>query len=422
MLLKAFSLFSERTSAADGGTCGCIGFGGEDPETRRALRAPPPRGRRLGRSRRRRRQRRAVRQERQLRRTRRSRSPRRATRSSTWSTSWSPGRYGHGRHRGGFGTRRVFRFLTDGVHISSHTNRHRVKAWGLFGGEDGTNTIIAFRRKGETEWVRAREAFGTASYGKFSNIVMNEGDEMLFVTPSGGGYGDPLERDPALVAVDVADELVSTDDARADYGVVVDADGTVDAAATDALRAELRPREDVRHDDLPRGQRDAALRELRQAADRRRPDEEQRGEHRIVFCSSSCIAVFDTYKQPKYGDEAVWRRVDRGMTEGAHGQRPVDTVERDLDDGAGGALAAGGDRRRPHRAGRAAARGAARGLARHGPRRRPRGDAPARAGGPRAARGAPRHVRPRDHDRRHPRRLPRARGRGARRRRADPGR
>ena len=34
MLLKAFSQFSEKSSAADGGTCGCIGFGGEDPQTR----------------------------------------------------------------------------------------------------------------------------------------------------------------------------------------------------------------------------------------------------------------------------------------------------------------------------------------------------------------------------------------------------
>ena len=152
-----------------------------------------------------------------------------------------PGKVGIGRHRGGFGTRRVFRFLTDGVHISSHTNRHRVKAWGLFDGGDGTNTIIAFRRKGETEWVRAREAFGTASYGKFSNIVMNEGDEMLFVTPSGGGYGDPLERDPELVSVDVADELVSVEDAREHYGVVVSADGTIDTAATDKLRGERVP-------------------------------------------------------------------------------------------------------------------------------------------------------------------------------------
>ena len=100
------------------------------------------------------------------------------------------------------------------MQISSHTNRHRVKAWGLFEGGDGTNTIIAFRRKGETEWVRAREAFGCASYGKFSNIVVNEGDEMLFVTPSGGGYGDALERDPELVLARLADELLPADDAR----------------------------------------------------------------------------------------------------------------------------------------------------------------------------------------------------------------
>jgi N-methylhydantoinase B/oxoprolinase/acetone carboxylase alpha subunit len=116
-----------------------------------------------------------------------------------------------------------------------------VKAWGLFGGGDGTNTIIAFRRRGETEWVRAREAFGCASYGKFSNIVVNEGDEMLFVTPSGGGYGDALERDPQLVLLDWADELLSADVADAVYGVVIaEAQRAVDEQATLARRQELR--------------------------------------------------------------------------------------------------------------------------------------------------------------------------------------
>ena len=89
--------------------------------------------------------------------------------------------------------------------------------------------------------MRAREAFGSASYGKFSNIVMNEGDEMLFVTPSGGGYGEPLERDPELVLVDWRDELLSAEQAREHYGVVLDeAAGSVDAAATEALRSERR--------------------------------------------------------------------------------------------------------------------------------------------------------------------------------------
>jgi N-methylhydantoinase B len=57
--------------------------------------------------------------------------------------------------------------------------------------------------------------------------------------PNGGGYGDPLDRDPDAVATDVADGRFSHDDARAVYGVVVVA-GVADGAATDATRDELR--------------------------------------------------------------------------------------------------------------------------------------------------------------------------------------
>ena len=56
-----------------------------------------------------------------------------------------------------------------------------------------------------------------------------------------GGWGDPLERDPALVLRDVRNELVSMQSARDDYGVIVDgARWTVDEAATRKLRATLR--------------------------------------------------------------------------------------------------------------------------------------------------------------------------------------
>ncbi len=82
---------------------------------------------------------------------------------------------------------------------------------------------------------RAREGFGKESYGKFSGIVMNSGDEMLFVTPSGGGYGDPLEREPELVLNDVAEELISAQTAHDVYGVVI-VDGRVDGQATATLR------------------------------------------------------------------------------------------------------------------------------------------------------------------------------------------
>ena len=240
VLLEAFSQFSGRSSAADGGTCGCIGFGGQDPETGEPYAHLHLEGVGWGG--------RADADGNDVQFVKNGNCANTPvevaeTRYPFLNMEYQlePGQVGHGKHRGGFGSRRVFRFLADGVHISSHTNRHRVKAWGLFGGGEGTNTILAFRRAGETEWVRAREAFGSASYGKFSNIVMNAGDEMLFVTPSGGGYGDALERDPELVLVDWLDELLSADDAREHYGVVVDeAARAVDVAATEALRAGRR--------------------------------------------------------------------------------------------------------------------------------------------------------------------------------------
>ena len=56
----------------------------------------------------------------------------------------------------------------------------------------------------------------------------------------GGGYGDPLERDPERVALDVREGYVSAEAARLVYGVLVGADGRVDVAATQELRERLQ--------------------------------------------------------------------------------------------------------------------------------------------------------------------------------------
>jgi N-methylhydantoinase B len=66
------------------------------------------------------------------------------------------------------------------------------------------------------------------------------GTTAMIVTAGGGGWGDPLERDPARVAVDVLEELVSREAARDQYGVVFKPDALeVDLPATAARRAEL---------------------------------------------------------------------------------------------------------------------------------------------------------------------------------------
>jgi len=57
--------------------------------------------------------------------------------------------------------------------------------------------------------------------------------------PAGGGYGNPLERDPDKVADDVLDGVISVETALKDYGVVVSAKGVVDRAATEKARVGL---------------------------------------------------------------------------------------------------------------------------------------------------------------------------------------
>jgi N-methylhydantoinase B len=67
--------------------------------------------------------------------------------------------------------------------------------------------------------------------------IVPDGDRLMLYLPGGGGMGDPAARDPALVARDVRDGLVSVGTAERDYKVAIAPDGTLDAAGTRRLRA-----------------------------------------------------------------------------------------------------------------------------------------------------------------------------------------
>src|SRR4029453_2641584 len=64
--------------------------------------------------------------------------------------------------------------------------------------------------------------------------------EVIVRTGGGGGWGDPLERDPNAVRADVIEEMISARSAREDYGVVLRDDLTLDRTATEAARNALR--------------------------------------------------------------------------------------------------------------------------------------------------------------------------------------
>ena len=136
---------------------------------------------------------------------------------------------GAGLHRGGNGILMTYRFLEPGM-IAIHDDRWFVPPWGVNGGAPGARATKILRKADGTETIVGN---------KQEDIAVAAGDELDFITWGGGGWGDPLERDPALVAKEVGQGLVSTRGAKA-YGVVIADNLSVDAAATRALREQLR--------------------------------------------------------------------------------------------------------------------------------------------------------------------------------------
>jgi N-methylhydantoinase B len=131
-----------------------------------------------------------------------------------------------GRNRGGIGTVREFTFLADGA-FSVEGDGHKYRPWGYDGGEDGHTASLKLIHKagGETDLV-----------SKVPYHKIKAGDHLISRGPSGGGYGNPFDRDPQCVLFDVLEGLVSPEAAEQQYGVAIRADA-VDMARTAQLRS-----------------------------------------------------------------------------------------------------------------------------------------------------------------------------------------
>ena len=148
---------------------------------------------------------------------------------------------GPGEHRGGLGYDKQIRMLRD-AHFMSIADRSILACWGVRGGLAGRPFRVTIDPGGPNE--REVDALADAEPVRAGELIRIE-------TTGGGGWGDPLRRDPELVIRDVRWGKVSPAGARNDYGVVLT--GTVgagdlawDAEATQSLRAELadaRPEE-----------------------------------------------------------------------------------------------------------------------------------------------------------------------------------
>ena len=134
-----------------------------------------------------------------------------------------------GRWRGGIGIVRTNRF-TEGGAFTTETDRAKDAPGGLFGGSDGHPLrLVKVDADGTEHDIDSKQ----------TNFAMAPGDQLRWEQSCGGGYGDPFERAPEAVLRDFLDGFVTEEMARADYGVVIDADAErVDAAGTERLRAQ----------------------------------------------------------------------------------------------------------------------------------------------------------------------------------------
>lgn len=146
---------------------------------------------------------------------------------------------GPGKWRGGAGVIKASTLLeAENTVMSYICDRERAVVWGVEGGLPSMphGLMIKHADTGEEKWLGS----------VFSNYKIKSGDKFTRPTAGGGGYGDPMERDPERVLQDVIDEYVSVRRAELDYGVVVkviDADMLdyeIDAAATEKARAHIR--------------------------------------------------------------------------------------------------------------------------------------------------------------------------------------
>jgi len=137
---------------------------------------------------------------------------------------------GPGKFRGGAPFRREYKLLAAEAILQVRSDRRDFRPYGLYGGGPGKPSMNYLNPDRNPAPLPSK-----------LTMTMRKGDLFRHEVAGAGGWGDPLDRDPALVLQDVRNEFVSAAAAREDYGVVIAGD-RVDAVETAALRQQMRDR------------------------------------------------------------------------------------------------------------------------------------------------------------------------------------
>jgi N-methylhydantoinase B len=143
---------------------------------------------------------------------------------------------GPGKYCGGLGLVRDLTLFDTGRRVSSLWDRCKIPVFGLYGGYGGAPSRVYIDRKDGS-----RYDFPIQFGSKMADVPMEYGELLSMQTNGGGGYGDPLKREPESVARDLESGRISQYTASKIFGVVIDAKSrAVDEAATKAEREKLR--------------------------------------------------------------------------------------------------------------------------------------------------------------------------------------
>ena len=116
---------------------------------------------------------------------------------------------GEGKYAGGRGIKLDYRIRANDGFLTAGYTRSKFPPWALDGGNEGSpNYVDVIRTDGSTE-----------HYSFVSGLTMNKDDVIRIVTGTGGGLGDPKERDPEQVREDVRNGLITKERAKEVYGV-----------------------------------------------------------------------------------------------------------------------------------------------------------------------------------------------------------
>ncbi|ARM76944.1 hydantoinase B/oxoprolinase family protein [Acidianus manzaensis] len=136
---------------------------------------------------------------------------------------------GHGKYRGGFGIIKNYIIRSKEAYFTVSIGRSKFPPWGVNGGYNGPSNYAIIYEKGEEPKIIRKAA----------SIKLKAGDKVSLHSAGGGGWGDPLDRDPELVLNDVKNEYINYNIAQKIYGVVIE-NGKINYQKTLELRSKLK--------------------------------------------------------------------------------------------------------------------------------------------------------------------------------------